>query len=90
MGTWETWGSVSAIVLASDVFQREIGFPKQGATVALLGPTVSHIAAAAVADAGARHLTATTSSKCVCVRRTSCACTPAFHSGVHSRRKKVF
>ena len=60
MGTWETWGSVSAIVLASEVF--EIGFPKQGATVAPLGPTVSHIAAAAP-GAGARQLTATTSSK---------------------------
>ena len=62
MGTWETWGSVSAIVLASEVFEGEIGFPKQGATVAPLRTTVSHIAAAAP-GAGARHLTATTSSK---------------------------
>ena len=53
---------MSAIVLASEVFEREIGFPKQGATVAPLGPTVSHIAAAAP-GAGARHVTATTSSR---------------------------
>ena len=53
---------MSAIVLASEVFKREMGFPKQGATVAVLGPTVSHIAAAAP-GAGARHVTATISSK---------------------------